>query len=619
MKYKFLYLSFCVGVLSFGMQTLYAAEISTTPVGSAMTGKTLNTTEIGKVDDKASRLTALNELLAEQWQYSLKTNPEFATILGDLRYNDQWRDLSLAQVDRDRVATVDFVKRLEAIDTTGFSDEDKLNKTLMLLQLKDSLEFIDLKLYEMPLNQMWGTHLQLPGFISSIPFNTIKDYDDYLARLKAIPIILEQATALSKQGLKDGLMPPKYLLEKVAKQIDTIEKPTGADSVFASPLKQFPDSVSKADRERLSAAILQAIDKDVRPAYAKLGGFVAKDYAPHGRLHEGIWSLPNGEAIYRYYVKNNTTTTQSPEQVHQLGLAEVKRIRAELLALAQSQGFKDIASFKKSIESNPKAFATSREQILAAYRHYIDQMEPELPKLFGLLPKNKVEVLPVERYREKEAAGAEYHQGSPDGSRLGQVFVNTGDFEKRTTTTFEATAYHEAVPGHHMQIDIAQNLTGLPEFRKQPTYTAYAEGWALYSEQLGKDIGFYKEPLSDYGRLSSELFRANRLVLDTGVHYKKWTRQQMVDFFRQNSNEDVPSIQAETDRYIAIPAQALAYKMGQLKILELRALAKQELGDAFDIRAFHDVILNGGALPLDVLESRTKAWIAAQKDAVKKS
>lgn len=609
-----------MSVLSIGIvQSSQAAEFGDSVVVTTVAEPKLATSEIDTKVSVDSQLKALNDLLAEQWQYTLKTSPEFATILGDLRYNNQWRDMSLAQVDRDRLTTEGFLKRFEAIDTTGFSEEDTLNKTLMVLQLKDNLKFIQLKLYEMPLNQMWGTHLQLPGFISSIPFNTVKDYDDYLARLKAVPKVLEQVVELSKQGIKDGMMPPKYLLEKVAKQIDTIAKPAGIDSVFASPLKQFPDSISKADRERLDAAILQAIDQEVRPAYAKLGVFVSKDYAPYGRIHEGVWSLPNGKAIYEYYVQNNTTTTKTPEQIHQLGLAEVKRIESEMTLLAKSQGFKDLASFKKSAETDPKVFAKSREEILAAYRHYIDQMQPELPKLFGLLPKNKVEVVPVEQYREKEAAGAEYHQGSPDGSRPGQVFVNTGDFAKRSMTTLEATAYHEAVPGHRMQIDIAQNLTGLPEFRKQPNYTAYAEGWALYSEQLGKDIGFYKDPLSDYGRLSSELFRANRLVVDTGVHYKKWTRQQMVDYFRQHANADEPTIQAEVDRYIAIPAQALAYKMGQLKILELRALAKKELGDTFDIRAFHDVILNGGALPLDVLESRTKAWITAQKAAAKKS
>lgn len=577
-----------------------------------------NTTEKSQAkqnSDVSVRVKALNQLLQEQWEYTLKNNPETATTLGDLRYNDRWTEFSKNQIEKDKKTTQNFLKRLEAIDSTGFSATDQLNKDLMIYQLKETLKNYDLKLYEMPFNQMWGLHLQFPGFISSIPFDNAKQYQDYIARLKQIPLILDQGIQLAKQGQKDGLMPPRYLIEKVAKQINSIATPAGKDSVFASPLKQFPNNISKAEQERLSREILQAIDQNVRPAYQKLGTFIQKDYLPYGRQHEGIWSLPNGDELYRFYVENNTTTSESPETIHQLGLKEVARIEAEMLKIAKAQGFNDLKSFQQSLKTNPAVFPKSREEILEIYRGYIAQMQPELPKLFGLLPKNKVEVLPVEQYREKEAAGAEYHQGTPDGSRPGQVYVNTGDFSERSKISMEATAYHEAIPGHHMQIDIAQNLPNLPMFRKQPNHTAYIEGWALYAEQLGKDVGFYKDPLSDYGRLSSELFRACRLVVDTGVHYKKWTRQQMIDFMREHSALDEPDIQAETDRYIAIPAQALAYKMGQLKILELRELAKQELGDRFDIKAFHDMILNAGTLPLNILDARIKNWIKEQKAA----
>lgn len=577
-----------------------------------------NTNTIEKSQSKQNsgvsvRVKALNQLLQEQWEYTLKNNPETATTLGDLRYNDRWTELSKNQIEKDKKSTQNFLKRFEAIDSTGFSATDQLNKDLMIYQLKETLKSYDLKLYEMPFNQMWGLHLQFPGFISSIPFDNAKQYQDYIARLKQIPLILDQGVQLAKQGQKDGLIPPKYLIEKVVKQINSIATPAGKDSVFASPLKQFPDNISKAEQERLSREILQAIDQNVRPAYQKLGTFIQKDYLPYGRQHEGIWSLPKGDELYRYYVENNTTTSESPENIHQLGLKEVARIEAEMLKIAKAQGFNDLKSFQQSLKTNPAVFPKSREEILEIYRGYIAQMQPELPKLFGLLPKNKVEVLPVEQYREKEAAGAEYHQGTPDGSRPGQVYVNTGDFSERSKISMEATAYHEAIPGHHMQIDIAQNLPNLPMFRKQPNHTAYIEGWALYAEQLGKDVGFYKDPLSDYGRLSSELFRACRLVVDTGVHYKKWTRQQMIDFMREHSALDEPDIQAETDRYIAIPAQALAYKMGQLKILELRELAKHELGDRFDIKAFHDMILNAGTLPLNILDARIKNWIKEQK------
>ncbi|HCA5019140.1 TPA: DUF885 domain-containing protein [Acinetobacter baumannii] len=598
----------CISVLFWMSHSSHATppEINT---------NTIEKSQSKQKSDVSVRVKVLNQLLQEQWEYTLKNSPETATVLGDLRYNDRWTEISKTQIEKDKKTTQNFLKRFEAIDSTGFSATDQLNKDLMIYQLKETLKNYDLKLYEMPFNQMWGLHLQFPGFISSIPFDNVKQYQDYIARLKQIPLILEQGIQLAKQGQKDGLMPPKYLIEKVAKQITSIATPAGKDSVFASPLKQFPNNISKAEQERLSREILQVIDQNVRPAYQKLGTFIQKDYLPHGRQYEGIWSLPNGDELYRFYVENNTTTSESPENIHQLGLKEVARIEAEMLKIAKAQGFNDLKSFQQSLKTNPAVFPKSREEILEIYRGYIAQMQPELPKLFGLLPKNKVKVLPVEQYREKEAAGAEYHQGTPDGSRPGQVYVNTGDFSERSKISMEATAYHEAIPGHHMQIDIAQNLPNLPMFRKQPNHTAYIEGWALYAEQLGKDVGFYKDPLSDYGRLSSELFRACRLVVDTGVHYKKWTRQQMIDFMREHSALDEPDIQAEADRYIAIPAQALAYKMGQLKILELRELAKQELGDRFDIKAFHDMVLNAGTLPLNILDARIKNWIKEQKAA----
>ncbi len=561
----------------------------------------------------ATRVKALNALLAQQWQHTLENSPEFATVLGDLRYNASWSNGSLEHAASEYRSNQQFLKQFQAIDTRGFADSDRLDQELMVRQLKEAIRAHELKLGEMPLDQMSGVHLSLAGFVSSIPFHNVKKYEDYLARLNAVPVLFDQATEVARQGMKDGMMPPKYLLEKVATQIDSIGTPSGMDSVFAEPLKQFPKSISAADQKRLRSGILAAIDGKVRPAYARLGRFVTTDYAPHGRSQPGVWNLPNGEAIYRFDVKQMTTTDQTPEQIHALGLAEVKRIEAEMTTIAKSQGFRDLASFRASLKTNPKTHATSREDILNRYRGYLKQMRPQLPKLFGLLPKTEVVVVPVERFREKEAAGAEYHQGTPDGSRPGQIFVNTGDWQHRSVLSIESTAYHEGIPGHHLQISIAQTLPGLPPFRQQGGYTAYVEGWALYSEQLGKDIGFYKDPLSDYGRLSDELLRADRLVLDTGVHYKHWSRQQMVDFFHAHSSEDEPDVQAETDRYITWPAQALAYKTGELKILALRARAKKELGDKFDIRRFHDEILNGGALPLDVLETRVNDWIKREK------
>ena len=595
------------------MLPLLICAALTGTIGAATPVQAKPATTAASAADVATRVKALNALLAEQWQHTMESAPEFATMLGDLRYNDRWSDMSLAHIDAEQKVTADFLKRFEAIDTGGFSDSDRLNQQLMVRQLKDSITAHELKLDEMPLDQMSGAHIMLAGFVSSIPFDNAKQYEDYLKRLQAVPQVFDQVIALARQGMADKMMPPKYLLEKVAVQAGAIEKPAGMDSVFAEPLKHFPKSVSTADQKRLKAAILAAIDGAVRPAYAKLGEFVSKDYAPHGRSDFGIWALPNGDAIYRFDVRQMTTTDKTPQQIHDLGLSEVARIEGEMTKIAKAQGFKDLASFRASLKDNPKTHAKSREDILERYRGYIAGMQPELPKLFGLLPKTKVEVVPVEAFREKEAAGAEYHPGTPDGSRPGMVFVNTGDFANRSVLSIESTAYHEGIPGHHMQISIAQTLPHLPPFRQNAGYNAYVEGWALYAEQLGKEIGFYKDPLSDYGRLSDELLRADRLVLDTGVHYKHWTRQQMVDYFHAHSSQDEPDVQAETDRYITWPGQALAYKMGELKILELRARAKQALGGKFDIRAFHDAILDGGALPLDVLEARIDGWIAAQK------
>ena len=563
--------------------------------------------------DVATRVKALNDLLAEQWQWNLKESPEFATILGDYRYNDKWTDPTIAHVQQQKKDTAAFLARFKAIDTTGFGEQDRLNQQLMVRQLGDNIKATDLKLYEMPLDQFNGVHLALAQFVSAMPFDSTKHYEDYIARLNQVPGLLDQLTDVLKQGEKDKLMPPRFLLEKVVKQCEAIAEPAGEASAFGQPVAKFPDSVPEADRKRLHDAVIAVVDGKVRPAYRKLAEFVAKDYAPKGRTEPGMWALPNGDALYKFDVEQQTTTNKSPAEIHELGLAEVKRIEGEQAKIAQQLGYKDLAAMREAIKTDPKVHATSRQQIVDLYKKYIAQMQPKLPELFGLLPKTNVEVLPVEEFREKEASGAQYNQGTPDGKRPGRVYVNTGDFANRLTLNIETTAYHEGVPGHHMQIAIAQTPPDLPPFRQQAGYTAYIEGWALYSERLGKEVGFYQDPLSYFGHLSDELLRADRLVLDTGVHYKHWTRQQMVDFFHEHSSQDEPSIQSETDRYIAYPGQALAYKLGQLKILELRERAKKELGDKFDIRHFHDEILDGGALPLDVLDARVNGWIEEQK------
>ncbi len=560
--------------------------------------------------DIAQRTEKLNALIAEQWQYTMEQSPEFATAVGDYRYNNRWSDMSLAHVRADRRATERFLHRFMEVSTDGLAEQDRLNHELMVQQLRESIESTDLKLYEMPVDQFSGIQIGLPGTVPTIPFDTVRQYEDYIARLNGIPRLLLDVTEVLKQGRKDGMMPPRFLLEKVVDQTKAIGAPAGLSNAFGQPALKFPESISSADRKRLQALIVYAVNTKVRPAYQRFAAYLEKEYAPFGRERAGLWSLPNGDRLYEFQVRRQTTTAMRPQDIHDLGLREVARIEGEMAAVAQTLGFKDLASFRVSVSGDPSQHATSREQILELYRGYIAGIEPKLPNLFGLLPKTPVEVRAVQEYREQEAAGAEYSPGTPDGTRPGIVFVNTGSFAQRELQTVESTAYHEGLPGHHMQISIAQALPELPLFRQNAGYTAYVEGWALYSERLGKDIGLYQNPYSDYGRLVSELLRADRLALDTGVHYKHWTREQMIEFFHAHPAGDEPTFQAETDRYIAVPGQALCYKLGQLKFLALRDRAKAVLGERFDIRAFHDQMLKGGALPLSILEARFDAWLS---------
>jgi uncharacterized protein (DUF885 family) len=564
--------------------------------------------------DVAARHKALNSLIAEEWEFEMRSAPESATVYGDNRYNDQLSDYSLTAIRANIALSRDFQRRLEAFDTNGLSEQDQLNRSLLARKLRFDLQGFELKQHEMPIDQMNGFHLLPPEFVPMIPFHNTKDYENYLARLRKLPRMFDQEIALARIGERDGLMPPKHLLEKVVKQSQDIAAGAlTADSPLLQPVKKFPDTVSSVDQARLRAAIHDAVQNYVVPAYEKFTAFVKNEYAPKGRLQDGVSALPNGQAIYAFLVAQSTTTSMTPAQIHELGLQQVAENEAAMTALAHKQGYADRKAFQKAIESDPKNHPTSREDILDHYRKYTDGMYSKVGDLFGRMPNARLTIVPVETFREKEAADAEYQVGSPDGARRGRVVVNTGDFQHRTLTEMEATAYHEGVPGHHFQVSIAQELPDLPLFRQHAFYTAYIEGWGLYAERLGKEVGLYQNPVSDYGRLASEMLRSVRLVVDTGVHSKQWTRQQMVDYFHEHSSEDEPSIQAEVDRYIAWPAQALAYKVGQLKFIELRERARTQLGAKFNIKAFHDEVLGGGALPLDILDQRVNAWIAAQQ------
>lgn len=559
-----------------------------------------------------ARRKALNDLLSEQWEYTLKTQPIFASIIGDKRYNDQVSDESIDFIKKDYEMSRKFLARFEAIDTTGFPEQEALNKELMVNGIKDDLEGEKFESYLMPVNQMGGLHIQAPGIVSLLSFQTVKDYDDYTARLKALPKMFDQTTARMRLGMQKNLMPPKFLLEKVGTQTRGIAAQKPEESPFVQPLANMPKEFSEADAKRIREAMIAAVRDQITPAYNRFADFVEKEYAPKGRSEVGVWSLPDGAQRYTRLVKLFTTTSMAPEDIHQLGLREVARIEGEMLVIARKLGFSDLKSFYASIRENKNLKAKSREQILDLYRQYISQMDAKLPQLFGRLPKAKLVVMQVEEFREKEASGAQYENAAPDGSRPGHVMVNTYKPEERSVTTMESTAYHEGVPGHHLQLAIQQELPELPPFRQQGGYGAFIEGWALYSERLGKEVGFYQDPYNDYGRLQDEMLRAIRLVVDTGLHYKKWSREQVVQFFHDHSAIDEVEVQSETDRYIVVPAQALSYKLGQLKILELRERAKARLGDRFDIREFHDMVLGAGALPLTVLEERINHWIASK-------
>jgi len=440
----------------------------------------------------------------------------------------------------------------------------------------------------------------------------VKDYENYISRLHQIPRLFDQLTANMRQGIDDRIMPPRFLLEKAAAQTEAVAKVTADASPFRKPVEKFPASIPAADQERLRLAVVSAIQSDVIPAYRKLADFMTKEYAPKGRTDPGVWALPDGDARYRFAVKKLTTTDLTPDQIHEIGLKQLAETEKEMLGLAHQLGFKDIASLNDHIRKDRSMYATSGQQLFDLYTKYARQMEARLPELFGRLPKNKLIVIPMDEFRAKDAPPADYTPGAADGSRPGRINVNEFNPQQRLLLNLEAIAYHEGVPGHHLQFSISQELPELPAFRRNGDYTAFTEGWALYSERLGKEIGFYQDPYSNYGRLENEMWRDIRLVIDTGVHSKHWSRDQMVEYFHKYTAMDEPNIQTEVDRYIAWPGQALAYKLGQLEILKLRDDAKQKLGTKFDVKAFHDEVLGKGPLPLDVLDSEVEHWIAEQ-------
>src|SRR5271165_6343308 len=557
----------------------------------------------------ASRLAAQNTLFEEYFQAELLAHPERATAIGDYRYNDRLDDYSPAAIQRQHERDAGFLARLNAISTAGFAEQDSVSHEVLLRALVQRGENFKFKEYEMPVNQMDGPHLRLADLPLSAPLDSVKHYEDYVARLHQIPRVFTETEAVLRAGLADKLMPVRFLLEKIPAECDGV---IAADP-FLLPTKKFPAAISAEDQQRLTKAINDAVVTDVIPAYKEFSQFIATQYAPQGRTALSVESLPDGKERYLNDIRSRTTVSNlSPAEIHEIGLREIERIQADMLAIAKRLGFSDLVAFRESLKTNPKYIPTSADEILEDFRKYIAEMQPKLKDLFGYIPGSPVTVEAIPDFQA--AMATHYQTGTPDGQRPGRVVVATSKFAERSLVDDEAVAYHEGIPGHHMQLSVQQQLEGLPKFRLHGLFfNAYGEGWALYAEVLGKEVGFYQDPVSDYGRLSSELFRAVRLVVDTGKIGRASCRERVVAFFRQSGAVDEPTIQSETDRYISWPAQALSYKLGQLKIRELRTRAQKELGARFNIRTFHDEILNGGGLPLGMLESRTDKWIAEEK------
>ncbi|HTX40342.1 MAG TPA: DUF885 family protein, partial [Acidobacteriaceae bacterium] len=565
--------------------------------------------------DLASRTKALNDLFDEIWQDRLSHAPEFASAIGDKQWNDQLTDYSVATYNDEIAGDGDYLARLAAIDPTGMPDEEVLSKDLMVRQLIAAQEESQFKPWEMPVNQVKGLPIELPRLAERLSFTSAKDYDDYTARLNKAPAAFRQITDNMMLGVEDQRVPPKAIVQDVLDQVNALLKLRPEDSPFAQPLGKIPATIAAADQAQIRSEVLAAIRTQVYPAYQRFAKFVQAVYLPAGRSDAGVWSLRDGDAYYSFLVKQSTTMDLTPQEIHEIGAVEVARDEAAELTIAKQLGYTTVAALRAAIDGNPRLHATSADALVSLYRTDLDKMRQKLPELFTRLPQAPLAVEAMPENLEQGLGPAFYEERTPDGSRPGTLLVNTDDWQHRSLAGVEASAYDEGEPGHRLQISIAQELTGAPAFRKYESYTAYTEGWGLYADQLGKDAGFFQDPYSDFGRLEADELSAIELVADTGVHSESWTRQQMVDYFHAHSGLNDATVNAEVDRIIACPADALGAKLGELKIMELRRRAQAALGVKFDLRAFDDEIVDSGALPLDVLDARVTAWIGAQQAA----
>jgi uncharacterized protein (DUF885 family) len=556
----------------------------------------------------------LHRLFDEDWQWRLQQGPEFATVLGERRYNDRLTDLRPEAIEGRKKHHAEMLRRLEAIDRRQLKGQDVLSYDLFLYEQKIARDGYRFPLEVLLLDQLDGPHLTLGSLVGFTPFDNTLDYHRYLARLRAIPAYLEQATALLRRGMELRWVQPRGPLRTVPDQVRGQLVSDVTTSQFFSPFKKFPTTIPAEEQQRLVEAGRNIISKEVLPALARFGDFVEHAYLPAGDRPIAASSLPGGGDYYAFSVHRSTTTNLTPRQIHDIGLAEVARIRKKMEAVIQKSGFTgSFQEFLTYLRSEPKFYYARAEELLVAYRDIAKRIDAELPRFFAELPRNTYGVRAFPDYEAPSQTSARCYPGAADASRPGYFMVNTYRLNARPKYEMECLALHEAVPGHHLQISRAQELKELPNFRRNADYVAYVEGWALYAESLGAEMGFYSDPYSKFGQLTFEMWRACRLVVDTGVHAFGWSRQQAIDFMKANTAKSELEIAVEVDRYIVWPGQALAYKLGELKIKELRARAQSRLGPKFDLRRFHNAVLDNGALPLDLLDELVNRWIETQE------
>jgi uncharacterized protein (DUF885 family) len=559
----------------------------------------------------------LNLLFEEYFEGKLVLNPTFATYIGDNRYNDRYvNNISPAWREAARALEQDALARINAIDPTSLEGQELLSYEIFKSDRKIALEYYDFPSHLMPINQFYSapnSFVQLGSGTGVQPFDTVEDYENFLSRIDGFVTWTEQAQANMREGISQGLTQPRVLMERVVPQLESQLVSTVEQSAFYEPISNMPESFSAEDRARLTAAYVAAIETKLIPAYRKLRDFVRDEYIPAARETHGINALPGGPARYAYLVRETTTTNLTPEQIHAIGLAEVSRIHEEIQGVMNQVEFEgDLHDFFEFLNTDPQFYFTERQDLLDGYNALRDVIEPNAPRLFKTIPKAGYEIRLVEPFREKSASGGQYRGASPDGSRPGVFFANAYDLSARPKWAMDSLFLHEAVPGHHFQGALTLELDELPRFRQFGGYTAYGEGWGLYAESLGRELGAYTDPYQYFGKLNAELWRAIRLVVDTGIHYYGWTREQVLEYMYANSAVGEARAVSETERFMAIPSQALAYKIGELKIQELRHRAEAALGEKFDIREFHAQVLEAGELPLGVLEARIDRWIEAE-------